>query len=270
MKPDIIAYKTIGNVTLNLHIFQPDVKNKKTRTAILMFFCGGWNGFEAKTCYPDATYYASRGAVCFCTEVRVKSAHGTTPAECVIDAKSAVRWVRSHAADFHINPERIVCYGGSAAGHVSACAALIDDFNDPADDANVSPKPNAAVLFCPALVIYHSKRRVDLFGGPERARALSPIYNVKPGAPPMLLIHGLCDDVVVPEESKLFKRRMDEAGNDCVAVYHTSEGHGHNGYFDGNNAMFYVCQREVDRFLSARGFLSGEPTVESFIYQPLT
>ena len=150
MKPDVIAYKSVGNVSLNLHVFQPDVKSKKPRTAILLFFCGGWNGFEAKTSYPDATYYASRGAVCFCTEVRVKSAHGTTPAESVIDAKSAVRWVRSNAADFHINPDRIVCYGGSAAGHVSACTALIDDYNDPNDDMNVSPKPNAAVLFCPA------------------------------------------------------------------------------------------------------------------------
>ena len=97
-KPEIFPYKTIDDVTLNMHLFTPDNNEfPPSRPAIVFFFCGGWNGFKASKFYPQSLYLAARGITCFNAEVRVKEVHGTTPLECVIDAKSAIRYVRAHA-----------------------------------------------------------------------------------------------------------------------------------------------------------------------------
>ncbi len=47
-----------------------------------------------------------------------------------MDAKSAMRYVREHAGEFHVDPQKIVASGGSAGGHLAAATALITDYND--------------------------------------------------------------------------------------------------------------------------------------------
>lgn len=264
MSPEIIQYKTTPQTDLNIHIFPPGEGGN--RPALLLFFCGGWGGFDATKVYPQATYFASRGMVCFCVEVRVRQ-HGTTPAECVTDAKSAMRWVRGHAEEYGVDPDKVAVFGSSAAGHVSACLGTVQGFDDPEDDTSMSVVPNASVLCCPVTVVYHNQRRVELFGGPERARKLSPIYNVKPGVPPALVLVGEADTSVVPEEGMLFKRAMEKAGNRCECIKYRGEGHGFMGWFDGNNPMFFIGFREADRFLASLGFLEGEPTIDDFDYE---
>ncbi|HTL53605.1 MAG TPA: alpha/beta hydrolase, partial [Planctomycetota bacterium] len=166
MSYETVVYKTIGNINLEMRVFRPEANfvagTSETapapgaRPGILWFACGSWNGFDLDKRTPDATYFAARGAVVFATLVRVQPVHGTTPAECVIDAKSAVRWVRAHAKEYGVDPAKLVCSGSSASGHVSSCTALIDDFNDPADDLTMSAKPNAVCVCCPVLVVYHT------------------------------------------------------------------------------------------------------------------
>ncbi len=70
---------------------------------------------------------------------------------CCNDTKSAMRWVRSHAAELGIDPERIAASGGSAGGHLAAFASMVEGIDDPADDLKVSPRGNALVLFNPVL-----------------------------------------------------------------------------------------------------------------------
>lgn len=269
-----LVYKTIGDVKLDLRVFRPEdnvvpgasdhAPAFGARPAILFFVCGGWNGYVLDKVLAPATYFAARGAVVFTALVRVKPVHGTTPAECVIDAKSAVRWVRAHAAEYGVDPAKIICSGGSASGHVSACTALIDDFNDPADDLKISAKPNAVCAFCPVLVVYHSDGRIKIFGSAERARALSPILHVTAGAPPFLIQFGAEDSTVVPEEGMLFKREMDRVGARCELHTFHREGHGFQNYFDGKNPMFYITHRNMDRFLASLDFLKGSPTIDTF------
>ena len=68
---------------------------------------------------------------------------------CCADAKSALRYVRAHATELGIDPQRIAAAGGSAGGHLAAFTALVDGLDDPQDDLAVSCKPNALVLFNP-------------------------------------------------------------------------------------------------------------------------
>lgn len=274
MSYEAVVYKQIGSAELKMWIYRPEHNrvaghgekqpSEGQRPGIVMFICGGWGGFSPDKAIAPALYFAARGAVCFVTQVRVKPVHNTTPAECLIDAKSAVRWVREHAAQYGVDPQKIVCSGGSASGHVSACTALIDDFNDSADNLKISARPNAVAIFCPVLVVYHTQARIQRFGGKERARALSPILHVRPDAPPFLIQHGANDDVVAPEEATLFQNEMKKVGVRCEVYFYMHEGHGCHNYFDGKNAQFYIQYRVMDRFLASLQYLHGEPTINTF------
>lgn len=260
----VVTYKTVGDVTLRMHVVGP--AEGKDRPAVVLFFCGGWNGFDASKYFPQASYFASRGMVGFCAEVRVNARHKTTPTECVIDGRSAVRWVRSHAAEYGIDPNRIAAFGGSAAGHVSACAALLEELNDPADDPKVSARPNALLLTCPALDGEQSQKRIDHLGGPEKAKALSALAHVKAGAPPTLIMVGDSDQTTPLSESQAFQKAMVAAGSVCRIEVYRGAGHGFHNWFNGRGKHFPTTLRQMDAFLVSLDWLKGADTVDGFRY----
>jgi acetyl esterase/lipase len=267
--PSIFAYKEIGDVSLNIHLFQPDEKDfPKPRPAIVFFFCGGWNGFDASKFYPQSSYLIQRGLACFNAEVRVEQVHGTTPMECVIDAKSAIRYVRAHAEEYGIDPERIAAGGGSAAGHVTACCGIIEGFDQENEDLSVRSRPDAMVLFNPAVDTTTLQRRIDRFGGLEQARSLSPIHHIKPGNPPAIVMHGHADETVLVDQAVRFEKAMTEAGNRCDLRLYDDQGHGFFNYFEGDNPMFTETLKETDIFLTSLGYLEGDEFVEKFVYTP--
>ena len=97
--PDILEFKATPQADLRMYVFRPDSPTfEPPLPAVVFFFCGGWRGFDHTKFYPHSVYLASRGLVCANAEVRV-SRHGTTPAECVADAKSAARFLRADAQD---------------------------------------------------------------------------------------------------------------------------------------------------------------------------
>src|SRR5687767_6866536 len=109
------VYKTIGDVKLMLHIFYPSQhRDSVSLPAIIFFFGGGWNHGGVNQFVTHSTYLAKRGMIAVVADYRVRSRHGVTPFECVADAKSAIRWLRTHAAELGIDENRIAASGGSA------------------------------------------------------------------------------------------------------------------------------------------------------------
>jgi len=143
-----VVYKTVGDVELKLHVFEPQGHSADDRRpAIVFFFGGGWKGGSPGQFYPHCIYLAhKRGMWAAAAEYRVKSRHGTTPIECVKDGKSAVRYIRSHANKLGVDPQRIAAGGGSAGGHVAAATATVDAFNEDSDDMSVSAVPDALTI----------------------------------------------------------------------------------------------------------------------------
>ena len=136
---DEIAYKTVGRSQLKLHIFYPDNHSlAKASPAIVFFFGGGWNGGSTEQFEPQAKYFAERGMVCFLADYRVKSRQETTPFESLKDAKSAMRFIRKNASDFHVDPDKIVASGGSAGGHLAAATAFIENPKLPVAEFGIS------------------------------------------------------------------------------------------------------------------------------------
>lgn len=257
-----ILYKQINGDSLYLHVFKPKLSKKPT-PVIVFFFGGGWVSGTPKLFYQQSEYFASRGILAIAAEYRTKNRHGTTPFDCVEDGKSAIRWVREHAKELHINPNKIVASGGSAGGHVAICTSLIEGLDNPNEDLSISSVPNVIVAYNPVLDTtkkgYGSKK---VFG---REKEISPCHQIKKEMPPVLLFHGK-EDTLVPFENALrFTKLMKEAGNECELVAIDNVGH---GFFNGNFAKpgygdkyFNLTTYKTDVFLKKLSYLKGKPTL---------
>ena len=259
-----IRFKQTPQGDLNLHVFKPEGwKESDKRPGIVFFFGGGWNGGTPGQFEQHCNYLASRGMVAITAEYRVKSRHNTSPFECVKDGKSAVRWVRAHADDLGIDPNRVASGGGSAGGHVAAAAGTTKTIVEEGEDQSVSHVPNAMALFNP---VYNNGPGQY---GHDRVKArwqeISPAHNIRKGVPPTIVFFGSKDKLVTVETAEAFQAAMKKVGSDCEL--HVTEGAGH-GWFnygrDGNKAFIDTVTR-MDRFFAKQGWLKGKPRVEKFV-----
>lgn len=229
--PDkVVVYKTIDATNLSLHVFNP--KGHKTTDnvpVILFFFGGGWSGGTPKQFYQQSRYFAQKGMVAISAEYRVEKRHGTTPYDAVTDAKSAIRWVRQHAKELGVNPNKIVAGGGSAGGHVAACTGLIENYEEVGEDMTISSKPNAMVLYNPVLDTTEKGYGMTKVGEQQKT-AISPNHHIKSGVVPTIVFHGTADKTVPFENAQHFDKLMKQAGNDCDLVAYKDKGH---GFFNG-------------------------------------
>lgn len=254
-----ITYKVLDRDFLQLHVFLPEGHSPADqRPAIVFFFGGGWNGGSPSQFYPHCEYLASRGMVAISAEYRTKTSHGTSPAECVMDGKSAVRWVRRHAGDLGIDPDRIAAGGGSAGGHVAAAVATTDGFEEQGQDLSVSCRPNALVLFNPVFDNgpggYGHDRVTDYW------EAFSPLHNIGRDAPPTIVFLGTEDKLIPVSTAKAYQQKMEKAGARCDL--HLYEGQPHGFFNQGNAEYYFKTVQETDRFLKSLGYLKGGPTIE--------
>lgn len=250
-----IVYKSFDKDPLELNVFLPSAWNASDRrAAIVFFFGGGWVGGTPTQFYPHSRYLASRGMVAISAQYRTRGSHGTPPIACVADAKSAIRWVRRHAAELGVDPDRVAAGGGSAGGHVAATTGVIAGLDEPGEDLSVSSRPNAMVLFNPATDIAGIRR----WG--ERALEGSPLHHVDQGDPPAILFHGRADTTVPHATSERFCAAMREAGNRCELVSFDGRPHGFFNY--ARSRISYVnTVWHMDRFLESLGYVEGAPTV---------
>lgn len=265
------TYKTIGDTKLDLHIFEPPsgVGAKTNRPAIVFFFGGGWSSGSPAQFEQHCRYLASRGMVAITADYRVASRQQAKPIDCVADAKSAIRWVRTHAARLGIDPRRIAAGGGSAGGHLAAATGTLPTLDAPGEDSSVSSVPNALVLFNPALVLAEMEGlNLEGFGTrvPEERmgtapKNISPAHHVKKGTPPAIIFHGQADTTVPYATAEAFTRVMKAAGNRCELVGFEGQPHGFFNFGRGDNSHYHATLVATDRFLASLGWLQGEPTL---------
>jgi acetyl esterase/lipase len=256
---DEIVYKTIDRTQLKLHVFYPDNHRlSDTRPAIVFFFGGGWNGGSPNQFYPHCEYLASRGMVAMAAEYRTKKSHDTPPSTCVMDGKSALRWVRQYAADMGIHPKKIAAGGGSAGGHVAAAVATTDGFEEAGEKKRISYRPNALVLFNP---VYDNGP--DGYGH-DRVQAyweeFSPMHNIHKKMPPTIVFLGTKDKLIPVETAKEFQARMKKVRVRSELFLYEDQPHGFFNYKNYPNYAKTVI--EMDKFLKSLGYLQGEPTLK--------
>ena len=259
-----LAYKFAGHVELLLHAFWAEKQQEGTPVpAIVFFFGGAWKGGRPEQFFPQCAYLASRGMAAFSAEYRVQDKHGVSPLECAADAKSAIRWIRSHALDLNIDANRIVAAGGSSGGHLAACTGIISGFDEPDEDLSITSVPNALILFNPGLDLTGKKAKGHAAENlsEEQKKAISPMFHIQAGSPPAIIFHGTEDEVVPFTTVERFARLTQEAGNFCELVPFVGKEHGFFNYGRHGNGPYAETLDAADRFLSSLGYLDGPPTI---------
>lgn len=254
---EVYVYKKTNEAELRAFVYTPDDHDANaTRPAIVFFHGGGWRSGSPSQFAPHCRLLASKGMVAVAVEYRLTRKHGVPAWKCLVDAKSAMRWVRAHAAELGIDPERIAVGGGSAGGHLAACIGLgVEDFDDERDDLSVSPAASAMVLFNPVLNL---AKIPDRYGWHGKNLKASPQDLVKPGAPPAIIFHGTADTTVPYTQAEQFEKTMNEAGNDCRLVGFEGAGHGFFNYGRGDGSDYVETTKMMVDFLDELGYITAD------------
>ncbi|WP_375437169.1 alpha/beta hydrolase [uncultured Hymenobacter sp.] len=212
----IKSYKTVGPYALDLHLFLPEASvDSRPKPTIVFFHGGSWSEGKPDWFFGTCAGYARRGWVACAVEYRVLARHNTLPFAAVMDAKSAIRWLRQHAEELQIDTARIVASGNSAGGHLALATALATNCNEKTDDLRWSAKPNALLVnagvydLTTATNAWISKHLKDK----AQVRSISPVHLVGPGLPSMLLVHGTEDKNVAFATAEAFRQAATQAGN---------------------------------------------------------
>jgi acetyl esterase/lipase len=254
--PDrVVAYKTVenekGTFPLQLHIFNPtgqDAGGK--RPCVVLFHGGGWVSGEPAKCYSQCKHWASRGLVSIAVEYRIRDKHGGTPLDSVRDAKSSIRWIRSHAGELGIDPGKIAAWGASAGGHLVAATALLGAFDEPGEDTAVSCRPDAMMMVSPVFDNspggyghYHKSLK-------QHWREFSPLHNIAAGAPPAIVFVGDSEaKYITVEAAENFQRKMKAHGSRCELFI--LQGATHTQRSKEHNELIETQQR---KFLASLGY----------------
>ncbi|MCL4401826.1 MAG: alpha/beta hydrolase [Acidobacteria bacterium] len=263
------VYKKASGVDLKLYIFNPaGLAATDKRAAIVFFFGGGWTSGSPSQFEHQCRYLASRGMVAITADYRVQSRNDVKVVECVRDAKSAIRWVRQNAGRLGIDPNRIAAGGGSAGGHLAAAVGLVPGLDEPGENPAVSSRPNAMVLFNPAVILapvsgmetlekQEQKKHSDMAArtGIDPAR-ISPYHHIVKGAPPAIIFHGKADTTVPYATVELFAKKMTEMGNRCELAGFDGQKHGFFNYGRSEGNKYYdAALKKTDEFLVSLGYL---------------
>jgi acetyl esterase/lipase len=181
--------------------------------------------------------------------------HGSSPRffvpEMVEDVRRSVRFVRMKASEYGIDPDRIGITSGSSGGHLALMVGLTgDDGNPDSKDPveRISCRVQSIVAWFPPTDLINfgavdGYKAIEsgrpgfferIFGEvtdlPAQLKAISPVYQVTPDDPPLLLIHGDKDTTVPVQQSEIMKAKYEEAGLKVKLVVQPGGGH---TYWDG-------------------------------------
>lgn len=251
-------YKKKDTVDLTIRVIYPPSMDKSKNHPGMVFFSGGnWNYGRIYSFTRHANYFAKRGVVCFLAEYGIKDTKGPRFWECIADAKSAIRYIRKNADRFKVDSNMIIAAGGSAGGHLASATAIISCCEEPENNDSTDSKPNALVLFNPAVDLGPGDPGLFESAG-ERYIEISPLQNVRPGAPPAIVLQGTDDKITPVETIKYFKHVMEAAGSRCELFLYDGQEH---GFFNFGRGYYKQTVLEVDRFLISLGYIDGEPTI---------
>ena len=152
----------------------------------------------------------------------------------------AVRWIRAHAGQYGIDPNRIGALGASAGGHLVALLGTRDTRdNSDAALAGYSSRVNCVIdIFGPTdftvdgplsneardiLVNFIGKTREE---APEIYRDASPITHIDKKTVPFLIFHGTADPLVPIDQSQRFYDALRRANIEASFTKFEGEGHG--------------------------------------------
>jgi alpha-L-fucosidase 2 len=228
-----IEYGNASGVSLRLDAFVPD--GPGPFPAVILVHGGGWSagdksGGRSKAYIAPMDEPLGRAGFAW-FEINYRLAPKYHFPACIEDVETAIRWVKAHAEEYHLDPSRIAIAGESAGGHLVDLAAARADkstqvaavvsfygvYDMVAQVKNESPDGNAKKLF--------GITQLDDQTTPI-VRAASAAAYLKTGLPPFLLVHGDADPKVSYQMDVEFRAKLLALGVPCDLITIKGGGHG--------------------------------------------
>lgn len=219
-----VVYTKAGETELKLDVVRPG-EGKGPFPAVLVIHGGAWRGGNKKDNGGFQNDLARHGFVTISPQYRFCPKE-TFPAQ-IHDVKAAVRWLKSNAAKYHVDPERIGAVGFSAGGHLSLMLGLTSE----GDGLEGNVKPGDPDSRIKAVVNYFGPSDLgaadmpavsqplvkDFLGGtplekPEASAKASPLTYVSSDDPPVLTFQGTKDPLVPHSQAIKLTEAMSKAG----------------------------------------------------------
>jgi len=237
-----------GDRELKMHILKPKKATGESMPVVVFIFGGAWRTGSKDSGIKPLTALAQKGYFCASIEYRF-SQEALFPAQ-LEDCKCAIRFLRSKAGEYHINPDRIGVWGMSSGAYLAALLGTtgdVKDFEGKGGSAEFSSRVNAVVdWFGPTdftrMDAAGSKMKHDpadspesrLIGGAiqenkEKCAKASPLTYVSSNTPPFLIMHGDRDPVVPINQSELLAAALTKVKVKFVFEPVPGGGHGFVG-----------------------------------------
>jgi acetyl esterase/lipase len=213
---------------------------------------GGFMASVRRAAARQRGYVASHGFVVASVEHRTVG-DGATWDDAVSDVKSAIRYLRAHAAQYRIDPRRVATWGESAGGYMATMTAVTNDVAslERGGHQDVPSRVDAAVSFFGGSDLSAIARGFDdasvaasqqpdwylarwILGSgggvlaqfPESVAQANPATHVRADSPALLLFHGDDDRLISPFQTATLHDAALSAGADCVRYVVRGAGHG--------------------------------------------
>jgi acetyl esterase/lipase len=228
-----LRYREGASKQWTLDLAMPKDSPGKPRPLIVVIHGGGWLEGD-KSSFASREHgvpgnivdFAALGFVAATINYRL-SAEAPYPAA-LQDCQTALRWLRAHAGEYHIDPNRVGVYGNSAGGHLALLLGMPtkDEVGKVADPSGEQSGRVQAVVSDsgPIDLLYQHQHNclrqvVEQFmGGPpegtraENYRRVSPIHRISAETAPLLLIYGAADEQVPVETADYFVAALGRVG----------------------------------------------------------
>ena len=268
-----VAYLAPGRAE-KLDLYLPASPGAGTRApAVVWIHGGGWTGGtknEARA-REICTTLAEAGYVA--VSIDYKLGAGAWPTN-LFDCKNAVRFLRAHAAEYHLDPQRIAVAGGSAGGHLALMVGFTagkKGFEPDAPYPDVSSAVRCIIdMYGPTDLL--TRRLIAPGGKPldaarplepllkpfgatlehtEVLRIASPVTHVAPGSPPVLILHGHADTTVDYAQSEELDRVLKQHGVGHEVMFLEGVGHTFAWQMWGKKKMARDLRPVALKFLAA-------------------
>ena len=182
----------------------------------------------------------------------------------LLDAQRAMRIIRQRSSKWNIEASKIGVMGFSAGGHLAASLSTQFDLGIPATEnqlKKISSRPDFSILIYPVISMQkgltHMGSRKSLLGGnPTKDQIIlySNELQVKSDTPTTLLIHAKDDSVVIPKNSILYHKALQE--NKIPSTLHLMEQGGHGFGISSTNKPTQLWLALAKNWLIQRGIIA--------------